>query len=216
MIRKLYKKSANTLNFKHSIYNDKAKAFTLAEALTVIVILGIIAALLVPALLKNYRYAIYRTKIKKAMVTYETAFNNMVMDSGIYRDTNLLNDWANTNKLRKSSLCFKSKTYFNILKSGYTDCVFRTADGIWWDISTISNPLISLKDEITLNNNDTLKNNAKSIDSDKTSYVMTGRLVSNGMTKSEIRLNDKDYEDSLDDNDDNKAYLTKLYNFLNK
>ena len=54
------------------------KGFTLAETLIVLAILGVVAAITVPTLVKRQSDAANRTKIKKAMRTYDAAIQQMV------------------------------------------------------------------------------------------------------------------------------------------
>ena len=58
------------------------KAFTMAETTIVLIIIGVIATMTIPTLIKRHQIAINRTKVSKAMVVYETAVNTLVIDKG--------------------------------------------------------------------------------------------------------------------------------------
>ena len=71
----------------------KKNAFTLAETLIVLAILGVVAAITVPTLVKKQSEAANRTKIKKAMRTYDAAIQQMVRVNDIsqYNPSDALN-----------------------------------------------------------------------------------------------------------------------------
>ena len=72
---------------------DKKQGFTLAEVMIVLVVLGIVAILTVPSVVKKYFEAQERTKIKKSMAAYDTAINKMVIEND-RRSEDALKDWA--------------------------------------------------------------------------------------------------------------------------
>ena len=110
-------------------------AFTLAETLITLTILGIVAAITIPSLINHYKEVSNRTKVKKAMATYEKALNQMVIDYDIKSDLALGNAFPLND-------CSKTSEYFKIAEG--SDCRFKTSDGIWWDISSIKKPIIIL------------------------------------------------------------------------
>ena len=114
--------------------------------------------------------------------------------------------WVDT----MSNDCEKALDYFKMTSD--KSCIFKTADGVWWDIKDIENPVIMLKDYYKdENTHEQLKQLAK--ESTNTNvFAMTAKIYySSGL----IRVNDKAYEDSLENNQDNKDYLEKLYSFIN-
>ena len=187
----------------------KIKAFTLAETLITLTILGVIAAITVPSLINKQIESANRTKLKKAMAVYEKALNQMIIDNDLKTNDAIKAEFP-TNDCSKTSIYFKP-----VEKVSGNDCRFKTADRVWWDISNIENPIISLKDEIKTNDNAaTVKSNAESTESDKTSFAMIGYLDSNGI----LRINDLGA--AVDKTDGvptakNKTYLSKLYGFMN-
>ena len=119
-------------------------AFTLAETMIVLVILGIVAAITVPALVRNQMDAQNRTRIKKAMTVYDMAINKIVVENQL-KSERAVRDWADAN-----GTCVNSSAYFkvseNLVENGNQNtCKFRTSDGVWWDITDILNPTIGLR-----------------------------------------------------------------------
>ncbi len=87
------------LNKKISIKNlDKSQrytaskiAFTLAEVLITLTIIGVVAALTIPPIVNNYQKTQYVVGLKKAYTTMSQAFLMMMKDDGVDRftDTNI-------------------------------------------------------------------------------------------------------------------------------
>ena len=57
------------------------KSFTLSELIIVLSIIGIIATLTIPGIIKKHYTDINKTKVKKAMATYSAVINEMTIDS---------------------------------------------------------------------------------------------------------------------------------------
>ena len=64
-------------------------AFTLAEVLITLGIIGVVAALTLPTLIQNHQKQVYVTQLKKAYSTLGNAFNKMAVDEGVV-------DWKQT------------------------------------------------------------------------------------------------------------------------
>ena len=64
-------------------------AFTLAEVLITLGIIGVVAALTLPTLIQNHQKQVYVTQLKKAYSTLNNAINKMAVDEGVV-------DWAQT------------------------------------------------------------------------------------------------------------------------
>ena len=181
---------------------NRHSAFTLAETLVTVVILGIVAAIVVPNLINRQVENANRTKVRKAMASYEKAINFIILE----------NDIKSTDELKafgEDDNCASAKAYFKTIQDGTNDCIFKTADRVWWNITDLTNPLISLKDEITSSNEATIATNALSLSADKTSFGLIGRFDDIGT----LRVNDNAYEQGLDNNAENKKYMTKLWYF---
>ena len=67
----------------------KKAAFTLAEVLITLGIIGVVAALTLPTLIQNHQKQVYVTQLKKAYSTLNNAFNKMAADEGVV-------DWNQT------------------------------------------------------------------------------------------------------------------------
>ena len=113
------------------------KGFTLAEVLITLSILGVVAAITVPSLINKYSEAANRTKVKKVMATYEKALSQMVIDYDIKTNSGLTTEFPTSD-----TTCEKTTVYFKKAQET-TGCIFKTADGVWWNITDIKNPLIS-------------------------------------------------------------------------
>ncbi|MBE7705949.1 MAG: type II secretion system protein [Cyanobacteria bacterium SIG30] len=62
--------------------SSRLKAFTLAEVLITLAIIGVVAALTIPSVISNYKKTEIETGIKKSFSTISTAFNMAVKDYG--------------------------------------------------------------------------------------------------------------------------------------
>ena len=168
------------------------KAFTLAETMIVIVVLGIIATLTIPALVNKNKESVAKTKVRKAMAAYESALNKMIIENDLKSDT-ALNTWAGAN-------CANSTNYFKKVQGD--GCIFKTSDGIWWNISNIERPIIAFKQ-------DDLAQEKANAANDKTAFVLVGRFGTDGS----LRVDDLGYETGHD-YEGSLAQVQKLYNFL--
>ena len=74
------------LTTHHSL---KRAAFTLAEVLITLGIIGVVAALTLPTLIQNHQKQVYVTQLKKAYSTLGNAFNKMAVDEDVV-------DWNQT------------------------------------------------------------------------------------------------------------------------
>ena len=103
------------------------KAFTLAEVLITLSILGVIAALTIPSLVNRNSDVSAIVKLKKAIATYERVTGEYFAESG----KNNLKDWTGTK-------CVNIGNYFKIVDSKKLteyNCQFITSDGVYWAIS---------------------------------------------------------------------------------
>lgn len=72
---------------KHKILN----AFTLAEVLITLAIIGIVAALTIPAIVQRYQERVTVTKLKKAYSLLNQAYQMAVIDHGTYDQWGMIN-----------------------------------------------------------------------------------------------------------------------------
>ncbi len=82
-------------------------AFTLAEVLITLGIIGIVAAMTLPALIKNYQGYILQNQLKKAYSIIQSAVNKMNYDEGVN---------ASYSVYSRNTLMPVLKKYFNIAK----------------------------------------------------------------------------------------------------
>ena len=169
--------------------------FTLAETMIVIVVLGVIATLTIPALVNKQRESVARTKVKKAMSAYESALNKMIIENDL-KSHETLTAWAGN----AENNCANSTNYFKKVQGD--GCIFKTSDGIWWNISDIERPLIAF-------NQDNLTTEKANAENDYSAFVLVGRFGTDGS----LRVDDLAYETNHDE-DNSKAQVEKLYTLL--
>ncbi len=73
----------------------KRKSFTLAEVLIVLTVIGIIASLTVPSVIKNYRKRQIEIGLKKAYVTLKNGLNQSSIKNGNPKKWVFSDDWIN-------------------------------------------------------------------------------------------------------------------------
>ena len=126
----------NSLTEKN-LFPLKRAAFTLAEVLITLGIIGVVAALTLPTLIQNHQKQVYVTQLKKAYSTLGNAFNKMAVDEDVV-------DWKQTNcgSSLSPATCMEALTkQMNIIKQkddstcsaawsdGFCDYAFMTNDG---------------------------------------------------------------------------------------
>ncbi len=176
----------------------KKRAFNLPEISTVLVIIGIIIAVTLVVVIKKQSALSARTKVRKAMSTYETVMSNITTNHNVRSEDELLS-WAAAD-CSNTVEYFKVKMYLNKNK-----CTFMTYDGVYWNINYIQNPIISL-DEKHMSADSALTPDLYKAFYFTASYDREGSL----------RVNDYSYETSLEDNALNRAAVIKLTEFDNK
>ena len=170
---------------------NKNKAFTLAETLIVLVILGIIASITIPAVVRRQIEAQNRTRIKKAMTVYDMLLSKIVVENNL-KDNAALTNWGNNNN------CVNSKPYFKSAEDTNNNCIFKSSDNIWWDISDITKPIIGLSED-DLND----PNSANR-------FQLLGHFDKNGS----LRVDDLAYEKGQENNASNIIAMAKLFEFI--
>lgn len=113
-------------------------AFTLAEVLITLGIIGVVAAMTIPTLINNYRKTQYVTSLKKAYTEINQVLAKISTDSGCVNDLKCTGLFASgtTHKSLGDALI----PYFNILKK----CGIEADKGCWsessnWNIDGSSN-----------------------------------------------------------------------------
>ena len=137
------------------------------------------------------------------MASYEKAINFIILENDI-KSTEELKDFG------EEENCKFSKAYFKTVQDGANDCIFKTADRVWWDITDLTNPILILKDSLKDKTKTELQTLAKNIN-DKTVFSMVGRFDDIGT----LRVNDNGFEQSQVNNINNRKYMAKLWGFVN-
>ena len=208
---------------KSSVQGDEKRvAFTLAETLITLSILGIVAAITVPALVGRQIENQNRTKLKKAMTMYEKAINNMLIENDLQTEDSF-KAWAKKDATTNSYQ--EQLGYFKIAemstKEGATSCRFKTSDRIWWDIcgtndSNIENAIVILDEKYKDTDRSELETLAKTekVDGKKVYvYALVGRRDA---TTGAVRIDDKAYEEGQENNTAYQQEIEKLYAFIEK
>ena len=157
---------------------SKIIAFTLAEALIVLSMLGVVAALTIPSLYKRHTETLKRTKLKKAMTVYDSVVRRLKAEHNLNTEAKF------DNYVNGEENCARTTVYF--IKTEGEGCEFKTTDDVWWNISNMKRPVIAFsKTEL-----DTAV--ASSVDY-KDSFFFSASFDENG----NIRVNDIAYEMSV-------------------
>ena len=120
----------------------KKRFFTLAEILSVVVILGVIASITIPTTIKRGSERANKTKIRKALSVYNTAVEKMLIENNLPRSAAGLNNFIGAN-------CQNATNYFRIaqLETPNNNCRFKAPDGLWWDITDLTNTIVAFEDK---------------------------------------------------------------------
>ena len=158
------------------------KAFTLAEVLATVVILGVIAAITIPSTLHRVTERQNKTRVRKAMTTYQTLVEKMIIENNIGRSTEALNQWANND-----GNCTNARRY---LKGSRDGCIFRSADGLWYNITNISETIIGFDNHGQPTN---VQNNNIALGDENKAFALVTSFDQNGS----IRVQDHNYETNV-------------------
>ena len=125
-------KLSNTMMIHADLLPSNKKAFTLAEVLITLSILGVVAALTIPSLVNRQSDLAAQVKLKKAIANYE----NM---AAVYMVENEANDLSGLIGTVSADNCKKLSNYFKIVEGPTADstdgCYFTTSDGAAWYIN---------------------------------------------------------------------------------
>lgn len=101
-------------------------------------ILGIVAAIVVPGLAKFNSERANKTKIKKALSSFSQLINSVKIENG-FTSLAEIDKWANDD-----GQCSNIVSRFKIVeRKADNACQFRTTDGLWWNVSTLSKTVVS-------------------------------------------------------------------------
>ncbi|MBQ7450731.1 type II secretion system protein [bacterium] len=128
-------KLSNTLIMEKTLMPSNKKAFTLAEVLITLSILGVVAALTIPSLVNRQNEMAAIVKLKKAISTYESIAEVYMAENEAVNLTGMLK----TNAGDANGNCDNVANYFKVVaeSSAAADakCIFTTADGVVWSIN---------------------------------------------------------------------------------
>ncbi len=123
---------SNTMMINASLLPSSKKAFTLAEVLITLSILGVVAALTIPSLVNRQSEMAAQVKLKKAIANYENVAAVYMVEN---ESTNISGIAANS--------CANIGNYFKVVnKNSSNACVFTTADGVLWNFNSAGNVVI--------------------------------------------------------------------------
>lgn len=96
--------------------NNKLKAFTLAEVLITLVIIGVIAAITVPSIHQNTKEKEFHSRFKKNVAVLENALKRAQADEGIYGDNTTLFTPTDAYATRSYDSALKFAKYVNAIE----------------------------------------------------------------------------------------------------
>ena len=106
LLNRLRNKCAMTCvgNMNQNIFNDmdfslKKAAFTLAEVLITLGIIGVVAAMTMPTLIANYQKQVATTRLKKFYTTYSQAYNQSKNDNYDIDGADILKNGLNSTQM---------------------------------------------------------------------------------------------------------------------
>ena len=145
--------SSNRLNVLTTL---KKCAFTLAEVLITLGIIGVVAAMTLPTLIQNHQKQTYVTGLKKAYANLQNAFAKMAYDEGVtdwsqtYCANAALQDCSGIDVILikdKREICLESlKKQINVVSYSVNEnAFFKTVDGM------IYTPAFGVRDSIEYN-----------------------------------------------------------------
>ena len=112
--------------------NTNKKGFSLGEVLTTLALLGVVAAISIPSLSVGYQKRVAKTKIKSAMVTFDSLIRQVAVDVGR----------APTNSTILTKIKGADDKCSNITKYmkavNRTNCTVTTPDGVFWNFADTS------------------------------------------------------------------------------
>ncbi|MBQ7449950.1 type II secretion system protein, partial [bacterium] len=121
---------AETLVLRSNVIKGLKSGFTLAETLITLSVLGIVAAITIPAMVKRHVESANRTKIRAAMAAYEKLMNNLVVTEEIRTNEGLMEALYGSKPY--DTTCKNINEQMQIKSFGSNNCIFTTKNGITW------------------------------------------------------------------------------------
>jgi len=110
-------KLSNTMLISKDLLPNYNKAFTLAEVLITLTILGVVAAITIPTLINRQNEVAAKTKVKKAIRDFEQVATSYMAENSVQNIDAVTNSSTYTN-------------YFKVASGSVTS--FKTSDGVYW------------------------------------------------------------------------------------
>lgn len=123
-------REANMKNiFKHNGTNNWLSAFTLAEVIITLAIIGVVAAMTIPNLIKNYQKQQSVTGLQKALSVFNSTFKMAEIDNGPSSSWGVATEWdlAESTKFWNTYLV----PYLNVQKTCTTVNSDNTSSNCW-------------------------------------------------------------------------------------
>lgn len=109
-------------------FGKNKKGFTLAETLTVLSIIGAVAAITIPSLYINSKNTENISKIKKAVSTYDSLIRRVAVENRL----------ATNERLSSYLTRLDCQNLRNYMRLTIADgCTIKTTDGLWWQFGSI-------------------------------------------------------------------------------
>ena len=189
---------------------ESKAAFTLAETIIILVVLGVVTMITIPNVIRRYQESLARTKIKKNMSIYDYFIQKSTIENEL-RSGNALKEWANDD-----GKCTNSRKAFRIAEGD--GCIFKTTDGVYLDLTDILNPVIALSKDAMDKYQETGETDGIKSFKMTTSYdPITGSFRTNDLVYEQNRLEEKlanASEDTIYKIQDKVDELEKLYGFF--
>jgi len=119
-------KLSNTMIMNETLLPNSKKAFTLAEVLITLSILGVVAALTIPSLVNRQSQLAAIVKMKKAISQFEQVADVYMAEN----DATDIKGMISTTPT--GTTCDNLGNYFKVVEEVNGKCDFMTADGVEW------------------------------------------------------------------------------------
>lgn len=141
----MYRIKREDCRLKNEFCKDvvRKSAFTLAETLITLGIIGVVAAVTLPTLVRNYQEKSRVTALTKFYAMLSSAYEHAKFEQGDVTQWEGLKRWTSTGYYGPSSICFDKliRPYFKIMKEcdRYEDGCFASKVPQWNNSTTFSN-----------------------------------------------------------------------------
>ena len=123
----LHKIGYNKEKTEGFIMKNFKKGFTIAEVIVTLVLIGIVAAISIPSIYINHQKRVDRTRIKNAIVTFDSLIREVDISLGRAATTaNIKDELINRD-------CQNLPNHMTIVYN--KGCIVSTPDGTWWDFT---------------------------------------------------------------------------------